>query len=48
MENRDIRYTLEGVIELDETYIGGKKVSGKRGRGASSKVPLMVAVEARP
>lgn len=48
MEERDTRCTLQGVIELDETYIGGKKKSGKRGRGARSKVPVMVAVESRP
>lgn len=29
-----------GVVEIDETYIGGKR-SGPRGRGASSKVPVV-------
>lgn len=48
MEDRDRRYTLQGLIELDDTYIGGKKKSGKRGRGARSKVPVLVAVETRP
>jgi transposase-like protein len=48
MEDRDTRYSLQGMIELDDTYIGGKKKSGKRGRGARSKVPVMVAVESRP
>jgi transposase-like protein len=48
MEDRDTRYTLQGMIELDDTYIGGKKKPGKRGRGARSKVPVMVAVESRP
>jgi transposase-like protein len=47
MEDRDTRYSLEGLIELDDTYIGGKKKSGKRGRGARSKVPVLVAVETR-
>jgi len=36
------------VVELDDAYIGGKKKSGKRGRGAHSKVPVVVAVESRP
>lgn len=48
MEDRDTRYTLQGLIELDDTYIGGKKKSGKRGRGARNKVPVLVAVESRP
>jgi len=48
MKDRDTRYTLQGMIELDDTYIGGRKKPGKRGRGARSKVPVMVAVESRP
>jgi transposase-like protein len=48
MEDRDTRYNLRGMVELDDTYIGGKKKPGKRGRGARSKVPVMVAVESRP
>jgi transposase-like protein len=48
MEDRDTRYTLRGMVELDDTYIGGKKKPGKRGRGARSKVPVLVAVESRP
>lgn len=38
------RERLSGVVEVDETYIGGSK-SGKRGRGAKGKVLVMVAVE---
>jgi hypothetical protein len=48
MEDRDTRYSLRGMVELDDTYIGGKKKPGKRGRGARNKVPVMVAVESRP
>ena len=48
MQDRDTRYTLQGVVELDDTYIGGKWKPGKRGRGARSKVPVLVAVESRP
>ena len=48
MEDRDTRYSLRGMVELDDTYIGGKKKPGKRGHGARSKVPVMVAVEFRP
>jgi hypothetical protein len=48
MEDRDTSYPLQGLIELDDTYIGGKKKSGKRGRRARSRVPVLVAVEPRP
>ena len=48
MEDRDTGYLLRGMIELDDTYIGGKKKPGKRGRGARGKVPVMVTVESRP
>ncbi len=48
MENRDAHYNLRGIVELDDTYIGGKRKPGKRGRGATGKVPVLVAVESRP
>jgi transposase-like protein len=38
------RDRLSGVVEVDETYIGGKK-PGKRGRGAEGKSLVVVAVE---
>ena len=38
------RDRLSGVIEIDETYIGGEK-PGKRGRGALGKALVAVAVE---
>lgn len=38
------REKLQGTVELDETLVGGKK-AGKRGRGASGKSVVMVAVE---
>ena len=48
MKDQDNRYDLSGIIELDDAYIGGKGKSGKRGRGASGKVPILCAVESRP
>jgi transposase-like protein len=38
------RSKLKGVIEVDETYIGGKE-EGKRGRGAAGKALVIGAVE---
>lgn len=38
------RDQLSGTIEVDETYVGGKK-PGKRGRGAAGKSIVMVAVQ---
>jgi transposase-like protein len=38
------RDNLSGVVEVDETYIGGEK-PGKRGRGAAGKVLVGIAVE---
>jgi len=38
------RDRLSGIVEVDETYIGGKK-PGKRGRGARGKVLVVIAVE---
>lgn len=38
------RDKLSGIIEADETYVGGKK-TGKRGRGAAGKALVGIAVE---
>ncbi len=38
------RDKLTGIVEVDETYIGGKR-SGKRGRGAEGKALVAIAVE---
>ena len=40
------RDNLSGVIEMDETYVGGDK-SGKRGRGAAGKSLVVLAVEVK-
>ncbi|MFC1825344.1 IS1595 family transposase [Thermodesulfobacteriota bacterium] len=45
MVHRDSLYRLvDELIELDDTYVGGK-TPGKRGRGAKGKKPILVAVE---
>jgi len=38
------RDNLSGIVEIDETYVGGER-SGKRGRGAENKTLVAVAVE---
>jgi transposase-like protein len=35
---------LQGIVEADETYIGGKH-HGKRGRGSENKMPVFALVE---
>jgi transposase-like protein len=35
---------LEGVVEADETYIGGR-AHGKRGRGAANKTPVVTLIQ---
>jgi len=42
---RPDRERLRGVIEVDETYVGGSEVGGKRGRGGENKVIVVIAVE---
>jgi transposase-like protein len=41
------RNLLNGEIEVDETFIDGVKKGGKRGRGASGKVLVVIAAEIR-
>jgi transposase len=36
---------LRGTVEGDETYIGGRRRGGKRGRGAPGKTPVVGLVE---
>jgi len=46
MKDRDSVYRLQNLIEFDDAYVGGKR-TGKRGRGAAGKKPILVAVEDR-
>lgn len=41
------RDKLQGIVEVDETYIGATKQGSKRGRGAENKVLVVVAVEVK-
>jgi len=44
MYEQDKATKLAGLIELDDSYFGDRNVTGKRGRGASNKKPVFVAV----
>lgn len=46
MQTRETNRHLTQRVEVDDAYLGGEKIGGKRGRGSENKVPLMVAVEA--
>lgn len=38
---RDPHYLLTGIVELDDTYFGGPKSGGKRGRGTGKSKALV-------
>ena len=46
MRQRDAAYQLAGTVEVDESYYGGKRRGGKRGRG-SGKTPVLITSENR-
>jgi ribosomal protein L37AE/L43A len=48
MLERDGAKRLRGRIEIDDSYIGGARTGGKRGRGAAGKTPFVAAVETTP
>jgi hypothetical protein len=44
---RSDRSKLTGIVEVDETYIGGEEHSSSTGRGSGNKVLVAIAVELR-
>lgn len=44
MKERDDSQPLYGLLLMDDAYWGGKKRDGKRGRGASGKMPFVAAL----
>ena len=36
-ENCEQQSPVEGIVEVDESYFGARRIRGKRGRGASGK-----------
>lgn len=45
MGDRDQQYLLQGLIELDDAFVGGKTTGGKRGRDSEKKTAILVACE---
>lgn len=45
MRQQPLKALLHGIVEVDETYIGGKSRLGKRGRGSERKTPVVALVE---
>ena len=48
MARREGDKPLSGRVEMDDAYLGGVRSGGKRGRGAPSKTPFVVAVSTSP
>jgi len=44
MSQPELKKKLQGAVEVDETYIGGR-AKGKRGRGAINKTPVVALVK---
>ncbi|MGA7720924.1 MAG: IS1595 family transposase [Ignavibacteriaceae bacterium] len=45
MRPKTMKAQLKNIVEADETYIGGKKHKGKRGRGSENKIPVFGMLE---
>jgi transposase-like protein len=45
MKKGNEQYLLKGLIEMDDSYFGGRAVSGKVGRGSGHKRIVLTAVE---
>lgn len=44
MFQRELTQPLQGVVLIDDAYLGGERTGGKAGRGSEDKVPFVVAV----
>lgn len=44
MLEREALYTLQGSVQADDAYLGGKRSDGKSGRGSENKVPFVAAI----
>lgn len=44
MARHEAQHRLSGTVQVDDAYLGGQRVGGKRGRGSENKVPFVAAV----
>ena len=44
MTAREAHRQLEGIVQVDDAYLGGERTGGKAGRGSENKRPFLVAV----
>ena len=44
MARREGDKPLSGRVEMDDAWLGGVRLGGRRGRGAPGKTPFMAAV----
>jgi ISXO2-like transposase domain/Transposase zinc-ribbon domain len=44
MAAQEAVHRLDGVVQLDDAYLGGERAGGKPGRGSENKVPFVAAV----
>ncbi len=45
MTEREARRQLDGIVTMDDAYLGGARNGGKAGRGSKNKVPFVIALE---
>lgn len=45
VEHKAFALPLTGIVEVDETYHGGRRRAGKRGRGSENKTPIIGMAE---
>ena len=48
MVQQDAAHRLDGLVQLDDAYLGGERTGGKAGRGSENKVPFVAAVQTTP
>jgi len=44
MTGREAGRPLEGIVQVDDAYLGGERTGGKAGRGSENKRPFLIAV----
>lgn len=45
MAHRDTHYTLSGIVETDEIFVGGKQTLSERRKSGTNKTPFLIMLE---